>query len=493
MDIFLHGLETTEHDAGNPRFVATIDSAIIFLVGTAPDADDTLFPYNEPKVVRGYNGMPTGLGETGTLPIQLEMALAQSGRSSPTIYFVRVEEVEADVPATIANVLGSRAAKTGMHALSRIQPEFGERPKLLGAPGFTSTRPTDGVASIAVTTPGTGYDQNDPPAVTITRAGGDATGFGAEAVAVVDSAGSVSAIVVTNSGQGYTLAPTVTIVPPASGTQAVATATLGTVANPVAMGLNQLCNRYRACAIVSGPNTSDAAAVTYRGDFDTARTMMFDPFVKVSFGGATVSTPADAAVLGLQARLDYEQGFWHSPSNKVLEGVLGTHRAIEHSLNDRAAQSQYLNKNHVSTVVRSPTGGWKAWGNRVMTADALHVFWSVRRAHDVIIESIEIASEPYVDQPFSRQILIDIAETVNRALRRWEALGATLGGRVWLDPALNTAESLASGILYVSYDGEAPAPMEHIVFRFNRNTGYYTAMLASAAREIARLSAVAAA
>ena len=35
-DIFLHGLETQESDAGNPRFVNTIDSGVIYLVGTAP-------------------------------------------------------------------------------------------------------------------------------------------------------------------------------------------------------------------------------------------------------------------------------------------------------------------------------------------------------------------------------------------------------------------------------------------------------------------------
>lgn len=494
MDVFLHGIETTEHDEGNPRFVATIDSAIMFLVGTAPAASDELFPYDEPRVIRGYDDMPVGLGSTGTLPLQLEYALAQSGRSSPTIYFVRVEEVldgggDLDMAATVAKILGSRAAKTGLHAISRIQPEFGDRPKLIGAPGFTSYRPTDGVASIAVDAEGAGYLIDEPPAVTITRAGGDTTGFGAEAVAVVDTDGSISAIVVTNPGQGYTLPPLVTIAaPPAGGTQATALATLGTVGNPVTAALSSLCNRYRACAVVSGPNTTDEAAVTYRLDWDTDRIMVVDPYVKVQQGASVVSAPADAMVLGLQARIDYERGFWWGPSNNVIEGVLGTHRSIEHSLSDRSAQSQYLNRNHVSTVVRSPTGGWKLWGNRSADSDPLRVFWATRRAHDVIIESVELAAEVYLARPFSRQLLVDIAETVNRALRRWQAFGATLGGKVWLDPAFNTRESLSAGLLYVSYDGEAPAPLEHLVFRFHRNTGYYETMLASAAREIARLS-----
>ena len=75
-------------------------------------------------------------------------------------------------------------------------------------------------------------------------------------------------------------------------------------------------------------------------------------------------------------------------------------------------------------------------------------------------------------------------------MRFWRRLGATLGGRVWLDPELNTALTLAAGRLFVHYDAEAPAPLEHLVFVFNRNTGYYQELTEDAAREIARLSAV---
>lgn len=487
-EVFLHGRETIEKDAGNPRFVQTIDSGIMFIVGTAPLANVDLYPINAPKVMRGYNDFPQGLGSTGTLPDQLDLILKQAGRMSPTVYFVRVTE-GTTITESMANVIGSRAAKTGLHALSRISPEFNERPKLIGAPGFTSVRPTDGVASIAVTTPGTGY--TTAPTVTITRGGSDTTGFGASAVATIDSAGIVDAVIITNPGAGYSAVPTIAFTG-GGGTGAAATATRGTTANPVAAEIAALCNRYRACSVISGPNTTAADAVAYRLDFDNDRIMILDPFAKFTKAGVPTSMPADAAVMGLQARIDYEEGFWYSPSNHVIEGVLGTHRPIEHSLSDRSVESQYLNKNHVSTIVRSPQGGWKLFGNRVAKSDPLHVFWAVRRAHDVIIESIELASEPFMDKPFSKQNLVDIAETVNRALRRWTALGATLGGRVWLDPSLNTKESLSSGLLYIHYDGEAPAPMEHLVFVFNRNTGYYDTVLASAAREIARQSAIAA-
>ena len=138
--------------------------------------------------------------------------------------------------------------------------------------------------------------------------------------------------------------------------------------------------------------------------------------------------------------------------------------------------------------MRSPSGGFKLWGNRVPSGDTTKRFWAVRRAHDTIIESIELAHEPFIDKPFNIQFLLDIAETVNAALRRWTAMGATLGGRVWLDRNLNTAETWQSGHLYVSYDAEAPAPMEHITFVFNRNNGYYQELAEDALREIARLS-----
>ena len=484
-DIFLHGLETEEKDAGNPRFVNTIDSGIIYVVGTAPNRVLSLYPANQPFVAFGYNDFPKGLGSTGTLVDALNNVFAQAGRMSQTVVCNVVDEGVSPA-ATLANILGSQALRTGLYGLSRIQPEFNLKPKLLMAPGFTSTRPTTGVATATLGDGGDGY--TSAPDVTLSRADGDTTGTGATAVCTINAAGEVDQVVITNPGYLYTVPPTVSF-SGSDGTGAVATTTLGTVANPVASTLNQLANRYRAVTAVSGPNTTPEAAVQYRLDFDSDRLYVLDPFAKISKAGVPVSMPAESLMLGLQARVDYEEGFWVSPSNHVLEGVLGTHRPVEHSLSDRSVESQYLNKNHVGTIVRAPSGGWKLFGNRVAKSDPLHVFWSVRRAHDVMIESIEIANEPYLDKPFSKQNLVDIAETVNRALRRWTALGATLGGRVWLDPVLNTAESLSSGLIYIHYDGEAPAPMEHIVFVFNRNTGYYTTVFEDAAREIARSSA----
>ncbi len=479
-DIYLHGIETVEKDSG-PRPVNTIDTGVIGLVGTAPDADELSFPLDTPVAIHGINDVPEGLGAAGTLLDAINGIFDQATRVSQTIVLVRVEE-GANLAETVGNIVGSPTARTGLHALRKAKTLLNLDPKLLIAPGFTGHRPTDGIASIAVSAQGAGYDE--APVVTFT--GGN--GAGAAAHAVIDGTGKVSAIIIDNPGSGYTAAPTVVLTGGGYSTTAEATATLGTVANPVAIEMVILANILRACAIIDGPNATSVAAVAYRQDFDSDRLLIVDPFVKVQKGAAIVSEPASARVAGLQAQVDYAEGFWCSPSNHVLQGIVGAHRVIEHSLSDPSVESQYLNKNSVATVVRSPSGGFKLWGSRVPSSDTLKAFWSVRRAHDTIITSIELAHEPFIDKPFSLQVLTDIAETVNQALRKWKAMGATLGGRVWLDAGLNTKESWASGHLFVSYDAEGPAPIEHITFQFSRNTGYYEQLAQDAIREIARLS-----
>ncbi|EFO32137.1 phage tail sheath protein [Roseibium sp. TrichSKD4] len=479
-DIYLHGIETIETNVG-PRSVVKIDTGIIGLIGTSPDADAGLWPYNTPIAVHGHNDFPTGLGAEGTLRDALIGIFKQATRASQTIVVVRVEE-GGTVAETMTKIIGDPGAKTGMYAFLRSFDMLELKPKLLVAPGYTSQIPAGGISEIQINALGSGY--TSAPTVTIN---GD--GSGATATATIAD-GKLQDITVTNGGSNYSEA-TVEI-SGGGGTDGTANAVLEKLNNPVTAGLLTIANRLRAGVIVDGPNTTNEAAVAYRMGFDTNRPMLIvDPFPKVFDDGEAVIRPASPMIAGLQARIDYDEGFWVSPSNHVIEGVIGTARSVGHSISDPSAESQYLNKNEVATIVRSPSGGFKLWGSRNPSSDSLNAFWSVRRAHDAVIESIEIAHEPFIDKPFSLQTLLDIAETTNSALRRWQALGAILGGRVWLDPTKNTKETWQQGQLYVSYDAEAPSPIEQITFMFNRNTGYYERVFDNVAREIQRISAAA--
>lgn len=81
------------------------------------------------------------------------------------------------------------------------------------------------VSKVNVTESGSNYNPENPPTVEFSGGGGS----GASGVANVNNDGTIGSITVTNSGSGYTSAPTVDIDAPTSGVQAQATAILGPV------------------------------------------------------------------------------------------------------------------------------------------------------------------------------------------------------------------------------------------------------------------------
>lgn len=477
-DQFLHGIETIENDAGG-RPVQTVKSSVVGLIGTAEDSDPTNWPLNKPILITGERGVPQGLSAAGELRDALDATFDQA---SATVVAVRVAEGD-NTAATLGNIIGDRIAKTGVHAFSRAGVDLGVKPRLLIAPGYTSQRPADGVKSIAVTNGGANYVDGE---TTITISGGGVVGATARPVIV---GGVITEVIVENPGLLGDAEDTVATVTGA-GTGATLAVTIGQVANPVIAELLGLAERLRATIAADGPNSNKEAALAYRQDWGSDRIMVIDPHVKAYKGASVVVQPTSPRAVGVQVKLDNSKGFWWSPSNQVLNGVIGIARPIDWAINDRETEANYLNEHHITTVIRDyENGGFKLWGNRVTSGDSLKYFWSVRRTHDMIIESIEIASMIFIDRPFSRQLLLDIADTVNAYLRSLQRRGAILGGVCWLDPTLNTPDQLAAGKLFISYDAEGPAPLEHLIFEFNRNTGYYRELTEQAAREIARLAA----
>ena len=67
---FLHGVEVSEISS-RPRTIRTTKSSIIGLIGTAPDADNTVFPLNKPVLIVGSRREAAKLGATGTLPMAI--------------------------------------------------------------------------------------------------------------------------------------------------------------------------------------------------------------------------------------------------------------------------------------------------------------------------------------------------------------------------------------------------------------------------------------
>jgi phage tail sheath protein FI len=460
-EYFLHGVEVTEIDDGI-RPVRTVKSSIIGVIGTAPDANDTTFPLNTPVLLAGTPRAAADLGSAGTLKDALDGIFDQTGAM---VVVVRVAEGASD-NETLSNIIGDSATGTGVHAFKAAQSVVKVTPRILIAPGFTGARPV-GVSTLSLDAAGSGYTQ---ASVTISGGGGS----GATATAIIEG-GAITGLQLDRAGFGYTANPTIAISGDGSG--AAATATSGATANPVVAELLSIAAGMRAVIIADGPNTDAVDAITYRQDWGSARVYVVDPEVMVWDTSAkmAVAKPASPRVAGTIARMDAEKGFWWSPSNQVLSGVVGISRPIDFALSNPNCAANTLNENEVATIIQQD--GYRLWGNRTCSSDPLWAFLSVRRTHDMVNESIEQAFLWALDRPFSGQLLADIANSVNAYLRSLKARGALLGGKVWIDPELNTQERMMSGELYVDFDNEAPAPLEHLTFRMHRNSDYYEELL----------------
>jgi len=391
---FLHGVEVLEIEDG-ARPISTVRSAVIGIVGTAPEADVEAFPVNKPVLIAGSRTEAAKLGESGSLPMGIDGIFDQAGA---LVVVVRVEEGDDD-DATMANIVGGTNATTGqyegVYSLLGAESVVGYQPRIICVPGFTHQRTED------TETPGT-----------------------------------------------Y-------------------------LANPVVSELLGIADRLKAVIIADGPNSTDEDAFSYAQDFGTARVYVVDPFVTVydAVTATYVDQPASARVAGAIAKSDNERGFWWSPSNNTIYGIVGTARPVDFALGDPNARANLLNENNVATIIRQD--GYRLWGNRTLSSDPKWAFLCVRRTADIINDSLQRAHLWAVDRNLTKTYFDAVVEGVNAYLRHLTAIGAILGGECWADPDLNTPDQLKAGKCYFDFDFTASAPAEHITFRSHLVDDYY--------------------
>ena len=245
----------------------------------------------------------------------------------------------------------------------------------------------------------------------------------------------------------------------------------------VANELLSVAERLRAVVIADGPNMTDADAIDYRDMFGSPRLYLVDPWVKIWDAASNVEVvrPASARVAGLIAKSGAERGFWWSPSNREIRGVLGTARSVDFALGDVNARANYLNEHEVTTIIQKT--GFRLWGNRTCSADPKWAFLSVRRTADMINESLLRAHMWAVDRNITKTYLEDVLEGVNAYLRHLRTVGAIINGRAWADPDLNTPDQISQGKVYIDFDFTPPYPAEHITFRSHLVNDYLVEVL----------------
>ncbi len=262
----------------------------------------------------------------------------------------------------------------------------------------------------------------------------------------------------------------------------------------VAAALDALANTIRAMALVdSPPATSAAAAIANRGVVGNAfatssnRTILCYPQetfydsgivptgVTLNTSGMPLTSqfnansvgPYSQWVAGAIAAKDLAQGYWWSPSNTQVDGMLGPDVQLYASILDASSDTNNLNAAGIVTVFNAFGTGLRVWGNRSAeypSSTAPDNFISVRRTMDVIEESLELAMLQFIDQPISNALITAILASANAFIRSLIQRGALVAGAASFDPAENPYTQIAAGQLVFDIDVMPPPPAERITF-----------------------------
>src|SRR3984957_965558 len=262
----------------------------------------------------------------------------------------------------------------------------------------------------------------------------------------------------------------------------------------VAIALDAMASKVRAVALVdSPPSTSATAAITNRGTVGNAfassstRTVLCCPQetffdtgivatgVTLNPSGIPVTSqfnanavgPYSQWVAGAIAAKDLAQGYWWSPSNTDVDGMLGPDVQLYASILDASSDVNNLNAAGIVTVLNAFGTGLRVWGNRSAaypTATTPDNFISVRRTMDVIEESVELAMLQFIDQPISNALIDAILASANAFIRSLIQRGALVAGAASFNPAENPSSQIAAGQLVFDIDVMPPPPAERLTF-----------------------------
>lgn len=457
-----HGVRVFQ-SASDPVVVSFVSTSTVgLLVAVDPDDLPAGVAVDTPILIQN----PT---DAATLPqVVREEIDSVFDQVTTNVILVLVDEGD-DADAARTNAVGDATQKSGIHAFKKAAPSGLPKPKLLAAPGLTAAGVADGIVSVAVTTPGTGYS-DATTVVTITGAGS-----GAEAHAVIVD-GAIDSIVVDKPGYGYTGTPTVTIT--GDGTGGAATATAGAVMNAVVAEAVGVAETLRAQFYADGPDGTDAQALAARQLIGSRRVCFCDPRVLKYIGGSNVPKPSSTLFAAMQAKMDRQQNPSWPGSNQLVNGIVGTNRPVADG-----SEATLLNEGGVNTIINRGDG-FRTWGPMTCAVDTVWQFVSVVRVADLVNESIEKAFVQFNDRPMNRTNLRLMTMAGERALKRLENEEVILPGSKFGMSTAQTAEDGVLGIVKFAMVYEPPAPIYDIRIGAYRNVLAYELLYDSVSGQV---------
>lgn len=225
--------------------------------------------------------------------------------------------------------------------------------------------------------------------------------------------------------------------------------------------LNIIANRLRAIVVADCPvDATNDNLIRFVSDCASERVYAVSPQV-INTKNAVV--PASPYVAGVIAKTDNDEGFWVSPSNKAINGIIGLSKPIDFALGDSSCRANYLNEQKIATIINQ--NGYKLWGNRSTAGEGAYQFLCVRRTADVISDSILQSHLWAVDRNIVKNYLTDVTESVNAFLATLKSKGAILAGKCIANKELNTAQNICEGKVYFDFEFTPAYPAEQVTFR----------------------------
>lgn len=231
--------------------------------------------------------------------------------------------------------------------------------------------------------------------------------------------------------------------------------------NEVITELISIADRLRAIIVADCPaNETNSNLISFVDAGASSRVYAVYPEV-INTKNATV--PASSYVAGVIARTDNDEGFWVSPSNKSINGIIGLSKPIDFTLGDSSCRANYLNEQKIATIINQ--NGYKLWGNRSTVGEGAYQFLCVRRTADIISDSILQSHLWAVDRNIVKNYLTDVTENVNAFLATLKSQGAILAGKCVANKELNTAQNISEGKVYFDFEFTPAYPAEQVTFR----------------------------
>lgn len=466
---FLHGVETVEVPKGGVS-ISVVKSATIALIGIAPEGDtEELILVSNPTDAAQFGAVLPGFN----IPQALDLIYKQGGATVVVVnvYDENLHRVAVtDEALTVAN----RKAKLAFAPIGFTAGSPASKLILTkaGSPGviylegvdytldafgnlvFISNQVLDGASLLAT------YMKLDVDAVSDALLIGTTSGSNVK----------TGSVLFDNCYNTFGFKCKLYICPDFDERTAIATQ------------LRVLSTKFKGVDIVTAPaGTSKSTAITGRGPLGTINfytsskrsMLLYDHFIisdpdpgKASGSEKTVSFSAIFA--GVTCNTDNNEGYWVSPSNHIIQGVLRPAVSLSWAINDTSTDVNALNEVAIASAANGFGTGIRTWGNRNASfpvSSGIETFMAVVRTADIVDESVELAMLPFIDKPINQAQIDAIVESVQEFINVLIGRNALLiGSKCYYDAADNPPLELAQGHLVLRTNYCPAPPLERLTF-----------------------------